>query len=1136
MPKIYRSLLKHKHYYSITYENGAYMRYIILLSGDVHTNPGPELKVCSINVRSLLAGVNLNLPLLGQYSKIDEIKSSILSEYDPDILALNETWLDEAIHDDILEINGYVHYRKDRNRNGGGVIIYVRSSLPSVHRKDLEPQNHEVIVIECKTGKKKIVLCNWYRPPNQNVQLINTFIDSFTSLVNNVTLENPDMFLCVGDYNDRCKEWLDEHTNSELGTKFVECVDELNLYQLVNQHTRVTINSAYILDLIITDSPSYISSVDVLDEIGTLDHKPVLCKVKFNYCNNKNIYREYWHYSNGDFASLNNELNTIPWLQIFDDYDDVNKTAEFITKTIIEVGKKHIPVRTVHYRTKDKPWFNNKIKKLIRLRNRWCGTYNRTKLPEHRQMRNEYRKLVKIEITKFKRLYVESLTNALSDPTIQCKRYWSIIKQLVGNKKKHGVPTLIENGKHYYTDNEKANLLCDYFTDQCTLPPAPNNYHLPNFQFKTNSRISTINIDKKMVRNKLIKLNTSKANGPDQISNRMLRDCSESLMEPFQALFSLCLSKGEYPSIWKKSNSSAVYKKNEDFIKINYRPISLLPCMSKVYEKLLFDGLYDYCIMNELLTDRNSGFKQLDCTINQLVHIVHCIYQGIDSKHNVCSVFLDISKAFDKVYHEGLIFKLKQIGIIGNLLSLLKSYLCDRYHRVVINGSSSDWRPVNAGVPQGSILGPLLFLIYINDIVDQIVSNIYIFADDTSLMTFIDPLDIAGTFATINNDLQKLYEWSLQWRVDFNAMKSTYIIFSKTVPLPQYPQITMGGKVISQVDHHKHLGIILNSKMTWSKHVDYICEKASRRCNSMKRISSIVPRRTLIHLYKSIVRPVLEYGCVLYDNIDQVYINKIERVQRSAALVCTGGYSLTSNECLLNELGWDKLETRRSIFRLVLFYKILNNLTPEYLRHLIPQQINQRSQYNLRNSNDFCTIHCRLSCYYRSYFPKSIRDWNNLTPETKNSQSLGIFRKKVNKLFNCKNYNKLFNLGHGIASKSISRIRMGLSPLRGNLYKIKVVESPICEYCDTGYVEDHIHYLLYCPAFDNFRIELFSNIIEYVPVNTFEDLTDAEIVRLLLNGFQNIIGIKDTENIYRKVLEFIINTKRFTNLFHTDHY
>ena len=309
-------------------------------------------------------------------------------------------------------------------------------------------------------------------------------------------------------------------------------------------------------------------------------------------------------------------------------------------------------------------------------------------------------------------------------------------------------------------------------------------------------------------------------------------------------------------------------------------------------------------------------------------------------------IFLDISKAFDKVYHQGLIFKLRQYGFEGNILAWLESYLIDRHQRVVINGACSEWKYTNAGVPQGSILGPLLFLIFINDIVENIQSSIYIFADDTSLLSPIE--NPVSTFETLNNDLQKLYNWANQWRVTFNAKKTEYMIFSYKNKLPNYPSLFLGNQKITLVKKHTHLGLTFDTKMTWKEHITNISYKANQRLNNIKRIRHIIPRKVADNLYKALVRPTMEYGDVIFDNVSQHLVKQLEQVQREAMVMITQSYRRTPTKNLHKETGLSPLMDRRKEHRLIMYYKIVNNLAPDYLKVLLPQQINANVKYNLK--------------------------------------------------------------------------------------------------------------------------------------------------------------------------------------------
>ncbi len=394
------------------------------------------------------------------------------------------------------------------------------------------------------------------------------------------------------------------------------------------------------------------------------------------------------------------------------------------------------------------------------------------------------------------------------------------------------------------------------------------------------------------------------------------------MARPFAMLFQRSMNEGIFPTIWKLSNISPVFKKALRCLKENYRPVSLLSCISKVMERAVYNVLYKYFKTHGLLSERNSGFKENDSTINQLIHLCNNIYKGLDKSKDMCVVFLDVSKAFDKVYHKGLLHKLEQLGICGNLLKWLESYLSNRKQRVVINGKMSDPRPINASVPQGSILGPLLFLVYVNDLVDDRQTTPYLFADDTSLLATINPRDPVSTFSDINNDLCTLSNWANQWRVTFNASKTVYMIISNKSKVPRYPDLFLHGEKLTKVTSHKHLGVTLTSNMTWNLHIDAALKKAASRLSNIRKIRFIITRKARETLYRSLVLPLLEYGSVLFDSCTLYLKQRLESFHRQGAIVCTCAFRNTSYDKLLTELGWNTLDERRKLARLNIFYKM----------------------------------------------------------------------------------------------------------------------------------------------------------------------------------------------------------------------
>ena len=370
----------------------------------------------------------------------------------------------------------------------------------------------------------------------------------------------------------------------------------------------------------------------------------------------------------------------------------------------------------------------------------------------------------------------------------------------------------------------------NFFVEQTKLDES--NASLPPDVPKSENNLNSISTSPLEVESILKSLQLGKATGPDAINNRILRELASPLSLPLSDLFNYSLSTGKVPLIWKEANVTPLFKKEDPSAVSNYRPISLLSAVGKVLEKVVHKPLFNYVRDHDILTAMQSGFIPGDSTVNQLTDIYNTFCKSLDEGKEVRAVFCDISKAFDRVWHEGLLFKLKSIGISDSLLLWFRDYLPRRKQRVVLPGAASSWKHIKAGVPQGSILGPLLFLIYINDIVEDIHSCIRLFADDTSLYIIVDnPLQAAER---LNEDLDKIHLWAAKWLVSFNPAKSESILFSRKLNRPFHPPLIMNQQVINEETSHKHLGLIFSSDCNWYEHIDYVKTKAWSRINVMQ--------------------------------------------------------------------------------------------------------------------------------------------------------------------------------------------------------------------------------------------------------------------------------------------------------------
>ena len=601
------------------------------------------------------------------------------------------------------------------------------------------------------------------------------------------------------------------------------------------------------------------------------------------------------------------------------------------------------------------------------------------------------------------------------------------------------------------------------------------NHSLPVFVSLTDHQLDIPKFSPQQILDILNQLQSNKATGPDGIGNFILQATAVSISNPLCKLFNYCLTKQTFPEIWKLAYVTPVHKKNEKMFCQNYRPISLLNNISKIFERAVYNTLYDYLISNNLLNPKNAGFKKGDSTTNQLLYITDKIYKAVDEGKDVRMVFLDAAKAFDKVWHKGLLFKLQQLGISQNFSNWFCSYLTDRQQQVVINGKASQVLTLESGVPQGSILGPLLFLIYINDITNGITTDINLFADDTSLLDIVD--DPISSAARINQDLATLHNWATQWLVTFNASKTVIMTFTLKRKKLVYPAQYLNSLILTEVNSHTHLGLHLLSDLSWSNHIQNIVLRATKRVNIMKRLKLLLCRNTLVHIYKTMVRPILEHGCVFFDSGTVHDCDLLESVQYDAVRVCTGALWNTSKSKLLNELGWSLLSVRRQYFKQLQLYKIKKKLVPLYLSEGRLPTVSDVTRYNLRNTDKIRPPKARTNKYNLSFFPSSINTWNRLPPNISNAPTLDIFKKSLSLHLFSASSDLYLSYGQQMPAIYHTQMRLGHSCLNSHAFKFAFCDNDLCS---CGQKETVTHYFLHCPIYAALRPTLLTSIANLI--------------------------------------------------------
>lgn len=966
---------------------------LLLRNGDVHPNPGPDSG--NDTLESSLSSTSTLQEMLSNHLSIFHINiQSLQPKLDLlkceaeayDVLVFSESWLKPTIpNEDISFENFMPPFRRDRTgRLGGGVAVYVRETFPCKRRTDLEIGGLEAVWVEILVRSKKILLGGFYRPPDSNTDYFNLIVESIDRAYN---LNISDIII-TGDFN------CDMFSNH--GNKIRDLMHQFNLHQLINEATNFTEHSSSLLDLFLVRNSSNILMSGVIDTFipdQRRFHCPIIALLKFTRPSLKSFKRRIWNYQRANFDLFRDNLSNYDWNHLTDS-TDFDSDVKHFTEAILKAGEQSIPNKIVTIRPFEHPWITSRIKNLIRQRKR---TYRKFKKTNNMRYWEKYKRLRNIVVNAIrvgKQEYFDKLEHKLNVENSNTKIFWKTSKQLLNlGKNSQNIPTLRLGNECADNDKQKATALNDYFSSQSTVND--NNKSLPPPIPIEHEQLSMITITSQDVRDVLDNLDVTKSCGPDLLSPRLLKEASPIISRPLSVFFNSLLQHGYFPAPWKDANVVPVHKKDDKSLPSNYRPISLISNLGKSMERCVHKHMYNYVIENRLLTPYQSGFRSGDSTTFQLLHSYHIFCEAVDSGKEIRVVFCDISKAFDRVWHRGLLHKLANLGISGSLLKWFSSYLSGRRQRVVINGQTSDWAYILAGVPQGSILGPLLFLVYINDIVNGINSSIRLFADDTSLYIIVDTPQLAAD--SLNVDLRSISVWAGQWLVEFNPAKTISMVISKKREPETHPPLFMNSVAIAETSNHKHLGLTFSNLCTWDYHVETIVESAWTRLNLLRTLKFKINRKALEKIYTAFVRPLLEYSDAVWDNCSSESKKMLDSVHVEAARIITGATKLCSIDKLLSDLGWDTLQERRNKHKLVIFFKMLNNCTPNYLSDLIPPLVQEGNPYNLRNSDHIQTIHARTNLFFNSFLPSTIRAWNNLPEDIKQADSVASFKALLNR-------------------------------------------------------------------------------------------------------------------------------------------
>ena len=436
---------------------------------------------------------------------------------------------------------------------------------------------------------------------------------------------------------------------------------------------------------------------------------------------------------------------------------------------------------------------------------------------------------------------------------------------------------------------------------------------------------------------------------------------------------------------------------------------------------------------------------------------------------------------------------------------------------------------ITVGVPQGSVLGPLLFLIDINDLADNIMSDVKLFADDTSVFSVVFATDI--TAEVLNQDLRAVQDWAYQWKMSFNpdsAKQAEQVIFSTKVFKAEHPAIYFCGTEVETVPHHKHNGLILDETLNFAEHIKEAIIKARRGIGIIRFFSKYVHRDVLDQMYKLYVRPHLDYGDVIYHNQNSSLMSKLESTQYAAALAVSGSWRGTNTDKLFWELDWKSLAHRRWYRRLCLFYKIINNGTPEYTRRYLPTF--KQNPYDLGRSSIFVEDQTNTNRYSNSFYSYCVKAWNNLDPTIRNLSNISQFKNALQQLIRPKK-RYLFRINDRVSVNLLTRLRVDFSDLKFHKFNHRFnCDSPLCPCGQSS--ESTVHFFLHCQLCTDLRRVLLDSVSEIV-LNDVRVYPDQHILLYGSESFNNVAN----RMILESTIRYIKDSNRFkvemTFSFHT---
>ena len=945
-------------------------------------------------------------------NKLHELEARISSLLRPHLVLIAETWFGSQ---SAPGIQGYSLYRKDRPTRGGGVAIYVRSELVVVEVVDDALCSDGVEQVWCgvSVGKDRILVGCIYRPPGSNANCEKALLDSLQSAKKFVDSKIYDSVLIAGDFNLPDIFWSPEGfgsaSNSEsFESRFLTTLDDCFMSQCISEPTfhRGT-NGSYgsVLDLIITDAEDRIRDIEILPPLGCIQSAHSVLKWSFavgqsgseEYC-----VKRRWR--KGRYDAMREELDQTNWDSTFSSLD-LDCCYDFLAQKFHSQCEKHVPKMKVSARNSP-PWMTQELKHSIKEKHKFWYKMKSSNSSESKERYRHISAKVKMDIKSAVETYEHNLaTKSKSNP----KLIYSYTRSKQ-NIKDH-IRAVHDSAGQLVTEREIiANVLNEQFKSVFVIEPECEESELPFFESRKKDCFGVDEligcVSEGAVKNALLDLCSNKARGVDGINPYVLKECASSFAKPLSIIFRRSLEESKIPSSWKDANVTPIFKKGSRVLAANYRPVSLTSVVCKLMERLVREGFIKYLDREGLISKAQHGFvKNKTCTTN-LLETLDIVTKSLSDGHQVDMVYLDFLKAFDMVPHRRLIHKLKGYGLRSDLLGWFESFLSNRRQRVVLGETYSTWVNVTSGVPQGSVLGPILFLLYINDLPERFYNSPKLYADDSKIIAIIKDVSCA---LGLQNDIDNLTEWTRAWLMRLNTNKCKVMHFGGSDNehnVYTIEDLSTGIKVPLEVSQcERDLGVHISSDLKWKRHVDSIASKANKILGMLAKTFTCRDVDLWKTLYISLVRPHLEFASSVWNPYLKGDIDTLEKVQHRASKIPTELKNLPY-EKRLEKWNLTTLEERRARGDIIQMYKVVRGhesfdwFTGPRFAPLTQTRSASKNCYRLemenitaKARNDFC----HFVSTRENFFLNRVNNWNRVSISDTYPQSLNSFKAHIDK-------------------------------------------------------------------------------------------------------------------------------------------